>query len=93
MLGDTHAVAVLIQLGSVNSWSHLGEKYKIDVNLKKLKKKCPFRNAICAICFGRHLRRSVEYGNGFIVLFRIPSWDDPCTQVASWDSLATPPKI
>lgn len=92
-MGDINAVAVLIQLGVVISWSHSGEQYKIDVNLKKLKKKCPFRNAIRAICIEHHLRRPVKYGNGTIVLSRAPSWNDPCTPVVSWDSPATPPKI
>ena len=89
-MGDMNAAAVLIQLGAVKSWSPVGGLYKMEVDLKK---SGPFRNAIRAIYFGHHTSRPVKYGHGTIVLSRTPNWDDPCTQVASWDSLATPPKI
>ncbi len=89
MLGDKHATAVLIQLGAVNSWSHAKDLYKIHVDIKKLKKKCPFRNAIQAICFGGNKRRSIKYLKGTIVLFRTPNWDDHCTPILSWDDPCT----
>ena len=89
VLGDMNAVAVLMQMDAVISWIQSGDKYKIGLDLKKCG---PFRRVIRAICYGHHTHRRIEYCNGTIVLYRMPSWDDSCTQVPSWDNTCTSPK-